>query len=485
MASTSRTLTNCYEQDGLIFPKSTTEWSDLSAITWADWSNGWYFPDSVTPPYADSDYTGTAFETMVIQIDDDLDTVGNRRPKCFFNVIGDISVQLKISDTGSFAGEETTINFVENTPVTYTSGRYYRWTLTVTDNSSTELPIISSIGTSYDTSLALELFDDLELSTLSTDSEGAKIVTTNTIGLVTNVQGTALQGTDYVVDDYIVTPTEQATYLRSNTVTVNNTNTTISTSVKKFGTGAFEFDGTAKLDMDDTTLYDETNNHTIEFWLNVDQLLSTTDGIYAAEQSPAVACLIGNVQQDGAGFRFVNQINGQTSGTRTDRTSVLNFDTWYHIAVVIAGTGATIYVDGTQDSANLNDSIVGGRKTFGGVFFIGTTSGGSADFDGYIDDFHITESSKYSGSFTAPTEAMTVDQNTKLLLNADDFTDNNGINYGTDKYIEDQIGGAVVIESKNPLTVKVVDYNGNTWDGTVDLAVRGFEKVTLTTEGVA
>lgn len=481
MASSTRTLTNAYEIDGIIYPKSAWDWSNLSAITWADWTNGWYFPDTITPPYADSNYTGTAFETMTIVVNDDLDSVANRKPKCVFESNGTVTVQLKISSTGSFSGEETTINFVADTATTYTSGRYYRWTFTVTDNSTATIPTILGIRTGYDVNQIVEFKDDLELSTLTADSEGHKIVGLDRIGIVTNVQGTALQGVDYVTEGYITTPTDQAEYLRANQVTVTNTNTTISTTTKKFGTGAFEFDGTAKLEMNDTSLYDNTNDHTIEFWLQVESMLSSTDSLYVFEQSDgSTDSVFGKISQDGAGFRFTNQIDGTPTGTRTDRTSVLNLGQWYHIAVVIEDDHGTIYVDGTLDSANLNDSVgSGNRSDFGGILNIGLT-----DFDGYIDDFHITQSKKYSGNFTAPGEAMTPDKNTVLLLNADNFTDNVGRNYGTDKYIEDQKGGAVVVESKNPLTVKVVDYNGDTWDGTVDLAVRGFEKITLTTEGV-
>lgn len=479
MASQTIQVTGGYLEGDLYYPTSTLDWDTLTIRTWDDWQD-W----GATELFINDNPLGS-YNDIVIQIDDDLDDSRFRRPGCNFSTNGSATVSLKVSETGSFTGEETTINFVFETPVGFPKGRYYRWTITITSDSDTTIPTISVPNTVYDKTQRIEYFSDLELSTLSIDSEGDYIVDTTSIGTVTHVQGTALQGTDYVVTDYIVTPTEQATYLRADSVSVTNTNTVISTSTKKFGTGAFEFDGTAKLEMDDTSLYDNTNDHTLEFWLNVESLLSSSDSVFVFEQSGGSYAWLGFLNQDGAGYRFVNNISGTPTGTRADQTSVLNLGQWYHIAVVVDDNQATIYVDGTEDSANTNDTVPsGGRDLFGGVLRIGAGTGGTADFDGYIDDFHVTESKKYTGNFTAPGEAMTVDQNTKLLLNADDFTDNPGINYGTDKYIEDQIGGAVVIESKNPLTVKVVDYNGNTWDGTVDLMVRGFEQIQLFVDGV-
>jgi len=470
MPSQTYTYTNAYRDGDAYYPTSELSWSDLSGLSWSDYTN-----------YGGTDLAGGGYNDMVIQIDDDLDTVKFRRPLCSFFTEGTASVTLKISDSGAFTGEETTINFSIGTPVNFVKGRYYRWIITVPNDSDAGLVEITNPTTSYEQEQRIEFFDDLALSTLSQDSESSYIVTTTSIGAVTHAQGTAHQGEDYVADTYITTPTDQAEYLRANQVTVTNTNTTISTTTKKFGTGAFEFDGTAKLEMNDTSLYDTTNDHTIEFWLNVESMLSSTDSVYVFEQTDgSTDSVFGNIQSDGAGFRFVNQIDGTPTGSRTDRTSVLNLGQWYHIAVVIEDDHGTIYVDGTLDSANVNDSVgSGNRSDFGGILNIGLT-----DFDGYIDDFHITQSKKYSGNFTAPGEAMTPDKNTVLLLNADDFTDNVGRNYGTDKYIEDQKGGAVVIESKNPLTLKVVDFNGDTWDGTVDLMVRGFERIQLFTDGV-
>jgi len=483
MASTTTTLTNAYELDGFIYPTSTLEWGDLSGTTWADW-NYWFGQGQVL----DSDLTEIgALETAIVVVDDDLDTSVFRKPKCRFESNADVAVQLKISDTGSFGGEETTISFVTGTPVSYPKGRYYRWTFTLTDTSGAEslVPFVTGVGTSYDTQYTQEFFNDLSLAGLSQDSEGHREVPLTTIGLVTNVQGTALQGFDYVVEDYIQTPTEQATYYRSYVPTPVNSSTTISTATKKFGTGSFEFNGSAKVTTTDTRIYDYSTDSTLEFWLNLTSDTST-QAVFSIADSDNLAVQYGSaLHQNATQYHFSHQVQGETSGSEVNNTSNLDYGTWYHIAVVSNGTDWTIYVNGTDDTNATQSNIVGGVKQGAEILRLGAGANGTADMVGFIDDFHMRSGRQYTGNFTAPIEAWTNQPTTTILLNADDFTDNRGINYGTTKYIEDQIGGAVVIENKNPLTVKVVDYNGVAWDGSVDLLVHGLDKITKNTQGVS
>ena len=482
MATTTTTLTDCYELFGFIFPTSTLEWGDVTTYTtdWAGWTT-WGAENTLSggSPVA-------TYNDAVIQIDDDLDTSVSRRPKCTFNTLVASTVVLKISDTGSFGGEETTINFVANTPVSFVKGRYYRWTITIANNPGVYTPFyVTSVGTSYDTRYTQEFFNDLSLAGLTQDSEGHREVPLSSIGLVLNVQGTALQGFDYVVEGYIVTPTDQATYYRSYVLTPVNSGTTISTATKKFGTGSFEFDGSAKVTTTDTRIYDYSTDSTLEFWLN---LTSDTSGqaVFSIADSGNTAVQYGfTSHQNATQYTFSHQVQGETSGSEVNNTSNLDYGTWYHIAVVSNGTDWTIYVNGTDDTNATQSNIVGGVKQGAEILRLGAGANGTADMVGFIDDFHMRSGRQYTGNFTAPIEAWTNQPTTTILLNADDYTDNRGINYGTDKYIEDQIGGAVVIENKNPLTVKVVDYNGNTWDGTVDLLVHGLDKITKNTQGVS
>jgi len=197
MATKTQTLTNCYELDGVIIPTSDLQWSELTA--WSDYTQNW----GETGLYVGDNPVGQ-FNDAVVQIDDDMDTIQFRRPTCRFSSNGDVAVTLKISETGTFTGEETTVNLTLNTPVSFVRGRYYRWTFTVTDNSSTTDPAtISGISTGYDPNLEEELFNDLDLASLTQNSEGDYEVALNAIGTVVNVQGTSVQGEPYVTEGYI------------------------------------------------------------------------------------------------------------------------------------------------------------------------------------------------------------------------------------------------------------------------------------------
>ena len=77
MATTTTTLTDCYELFGFIFPTSTLEWGDVTTYTtdWAGWTT-WGAENTLSggSPVA-------TYNDAVIQIDDDLDTSVSRRPK--------------------------------------------------------------------------------------------------------------------------------------------------------------------------------------------------------------------------------------------------------------------------------------------------------------------------------------------------------------------------------------------------------------------
>lgn len=137
-------------------------WASLGSSPYATWANWRYW---ATNP-----------QNLQVRIDDDLGTVKLRAPTLTLqDIFGSItSISLKISNTGSFSGEETTYTFSTGVDVEVISGRYYRWTVTVSglSNLPAELP---DITTEYIEDLQTVYLQNIDTSTLQSSS-GYRIV---------------------------------------------------------------------------------------------------------------------------------------------------------------------------------------------------------------------------------------------------------------------------------------------------------------------
>ena len=97
---------------------------------------------------------------------------------------------------------------------------------------------------------------------------------------------------------------------------------------------------------------------------------------------------------NGSGY-FINNTGG----------TVLDNDTWYHIAVVKNGTSYNEYLNGTNE-ANLDGTSSSIIDSGGRPWYIGTlqTAEGTYPANGYIDEVRISKFARYTSNFTAPTE---------------------------------------------------------------------------------
>lgn len=136
--------------------------------------------------------------------------------------------------------------------------------------------------------------------------------------------------------------------------------------------------------------------------------------------------------------------NGTTNGDVTGSTNVLS-NSWNHVAVTRTGTTLRFWINGVQDSGgaqtvssviyNNNDPLMIGRgadhttasgrdichcgETGGAAnkWFFYLRNGGAGDFKGYMAGFRISNSVRYTATFTPPSLPMASDGNTSLLLN--------------------------------------------------------------------
>jgi len=175
-------------------------------------------------------------------------------------------------------------------------------------------------------------------------------------------------------------------------------NAQIDTTIKKFGTGSLEFDGTGDwlLVPDSIDQRLGTGNFTIECWL----YLSATG---------AARGIVGKGTSTTGWLLSTNASNNVvfTYGTSTiTSTGTLSGTTWYHIAVVREGTGTNqtkIYIDGTNDGTG----TVSTDFTQTNAAYVGANRTGGDALNGYIDDLRITKGvARYTANFTPPTAAF-------------------------------------------------------------------------------
>jgi hypothetical protein len=98
------------------------------------------------------------------------------------------------------------------------------------------------------------------------------------------------------------------------------------------------------------------------------------------------------------------------SGTTTTTTNTSS-DEWHHAAIVNQSGTKTFYLDG---------SFVGSQTSSWGPTSSNIRLGNRQDnrrrFNGFIDEFRISSTARYTSSFTPPTEAFTKDGDTLILM---------------------------------------------------------------------
>jgi len=188
-------------------------------------------------------------------------------------------------------------------------------------------------------------------------------------------------------------------------------NAQLDTSVKKFGTASAEFDGTGDyLFLSPRPTLHFPRDFTIEFFFNSDVFQSDYNNLRALVSSGkfytagnngnwilrlSTNARIAWASYDGTGSQVYQEFVMPTMSTGT----------WYHLAVVRNNGNIQIYLNGTAstssavaDSKNLIDGATNG-------IYIGYANlTANNDYDGYIDEFRITQKARYTSNFTAPTK---------------------------------------------------------------------------------
>jgi len=195
----------------------------------------------------------------------------------------------------------------------------------------------------------------------------------------------------------------------------------LSTSEKKFGTASLSLDGANRHytspQHDDFSF--GTGDFTVECWIYQDGS-ANYDGIVTFQGSSS-----GNSIGYGIGYNASNRIYWTSNlGAATSvvvHDAALSNSVWHHVAVSRSGGVTKLFIDGTEeDSATDTNNYINIEKSSIGLSvgkYYPTVD--EKYFDGYIDEIRISNSARYTSSFSVATSAHTTDANTTLLLHCD------------------------------------------------------------------
>ena len=276
----------------------------------------------------------------------------------------------------------------------------------------------------------------------------------------------------------------------AHTITANG-DVANSRAQKKIGSSSIKFDGTGDyLSVPANSDWNfGSSDFTIEFWAN----FNNSNNEYR---------LIGGYEDASNFWRIEKRAHNDPDGNLYFRWTIDDVDevlvttgsslswvdgTWYHIALVRNGSSYVIYRDGVSvTSATASGTL----SDISSALYIGQ-QGSSSYTDGYFDEIRISDSARYTSSFTPSTTAFTADSNTKLLIHSDfdgglgadssgntnDFTPTNLV--ATDQVLDSPTNNFATL---NPLNKTNTGLGANSFlaEGNLKLEARGQTSVTST-----
>lgn len=209
-------------------------------------------------------------------------------------------------------------------------------------------------------------------------------------------------------------------------------NAQISNVQSRFGASSAYFDGVDDIvaigDDGDSNyvLWPRTGTFTVELWARPAdtsfQQLVTVYGAYG-DANPAGRSWIGIDSSN----KWTFSANG---GPTIASSSNASTTAWTHLAIVRNGSNQfEFFVDGVSQGTSTSSYTLAS----GYVSLAANANAYGLDYEGYIDEFRISDSVRYTGNFTPSTSAFTNDANTLVLLHFDDSngstdtTDDNGV----------------------------------------------------------
>jgi len=179
-------------------------------------------------------------------------------------------------------------------------------------------------------------------------------------------------------------------------------NAQLSTAQKKFGTASLLLDGTNDYVESTSDVDLSSTDFTIDVWIRPNSVTGYKGIWQSGTSTTEQSYLLGN------------QVYWTVTPSTIITSSVtVNANEWTMLSYERQGNTHRIYKNGT-----LEDTATTANKQDNGPFSIGEN--GFGDFNGYIDEFRVSDIARYGGSsFTEPTEQFTFDTDTQFLLHFD------------------------------------------------------------------
>ena len=190
-------------------------------------------------------------------------------------------------------------------------------------------------------------------------------------------------------------------------------NAQIDTAQSEFGGASALFDGTADYIVpDDTTLGNAiSSDYTFECWARSADATTNAQMIYSCRNSTFglfgwQLAFRGDLANDPIQLFYAS---GNTSISYNNPSS----NTWYHIAVVNSGGTITMYINGT--SAGSISAGTYNASSDGSKIGAQNNATSTASLNGHIDELRISDTARYTTTFTPTTSPFINDANTLLL----------------------------------------------------------------------
>ena len=179
-------------------------------------------------------------------------------------------------------------------------------------------------------------------------------------------------------------------------------NVTVSTTVKKYGSGSLAFDGTGDYLRipASSSLVLGLADFTIEFWCNFTTMRHTSPNSRILRHGENASNRI-QVYIDGLRSSKLGQIAIYTNvDVGSDTNEAVNDGNWHHIAFARQSNVLRSFVDGVLKTEVDNNTNFDGSEI---PYEIGTY------YNGFLDDFRVTRGAAlYTANFTPPTGPLTI-----------------------------------------------------------------------------
>jgi hypothetical protein len=341
--------------------------------------------------------TGTGNQTQIIQIN----SAGATSSLSFGVQINSSKWRCVLASGSTFYSATSSANAIAN-----------QWNhIAFVRNGNTGTLYVNGVADGTVSLTGVSINDSGEAVTIGSEANG-NVPTTGWLSSVRVVKGTAVYTAGFTPPTAPLTAITNTSLLTNftNAGIFDNTgfnaletvgNAQIDTTVKKYGTGSMEFDGTGDyLFMPATPdLTFGSGDFTLEMWVYPSALSGTTSFLYA-----------GRPASTNGAYPVLYLTNSVTAWyvSSSDRITgaALSTGQWSHVAITRSGTSTKLFINGTQSGSTYTDST----NYLLSRVFIGASdfnSGSSEYFNGYIDDLRITKGiARYTTTFTPPTAAL-------------------------------------------------------------------------------